>query len=72
MGTAAWEGKDLKEIGLKHGWKDGGPGGSHPYLMKKAGKRTVPIRSKLNNPNEVRSILKQMDIPRSAWPINLQ
>jgi len=72
MGRADWEGKDRKKIGIEHGWKDEGPGGSHPFLRKKTGERTVPIRSKLNNPNEVRSILKQMGIPRSAWPKNLQ
>jgi len=40
--------------------------------MRKAGERTVPIRGKLQNPNEVRSILKQMGIPKADWPENLK
>ena len=72
MGAATWLGRKFKEIGVRNGWADAGPGGKHPFLMKKAGERTVPIRAKLQNPNEARSILKQMGIPRDQWPENLK
>jgi hypothetical protein len=72
MGAAGWNGKDLKEVGERHGWLDRRPGANHPFVMKKTGMRSVPIRSKIQNPNEARSILKQMEIPRDDWPQNLK
>lgn len=30
--------------------------------------RPVPVRHKLQNPNEIRGILKQLGIPRTDWP----
>lgn len=72
MGSAAWNGIDLKKIGEKYGWKDAGPGGSHPILMRKPGYRTVPIRAKIQNRDEARGILRQMEIPKEEWPENLK
>jgi len=72
MGSATWKGADLKAIAMVHGWIDGGPGANHPFLMKKPGHRTVPLRGKIQNRHEARSVLKQMEIPRSDWPENLQ
>jgi hypothetical protein len=72
MGSAAWSGEELKAIGEQHGWNDAGPGGKHPIRMQKAGYRTVPIRKKIQNREEAKGILKQMDIPKKDWPENLQ
>lgn len=72
MGSASWYGSDIAKIGKQHGWEDAGPGGNHPHVMKKAGHRPVPIRHKLQNPQEVKGILQQMEIPKSAWPSNLR
>ncbi len=67
MGTALMDGLDIVRIAERHGWQDVG-GSKHPYLLKKAGKRPVPVRHKLQNPNEIRGILKQLEIPRAEWP----
>lgn len=72
MGSAAWKGKELKDIAERHGWVDSGPGGKHPFVMKKPGKRTVPLRDKIQNAHEARSLLKQLDIPKIEWPENLK
>lgn len=72
MGSAPWKGAELKAIGEGHGWLDAGPGANHPILMQKAGHRTVPIRGKIRNREEAKSILKQMGIPREDWPENLK
>lgn len=66
MGT--FKGEILKGLAEANGWIDDGPGANHPYVMKKAGLRPVPIRSKLTNHTEVRDILKQLKIPRDQWP----
>lgn len=67
MGTALLDGIDLVRIAVRHGWVDVG-GSKHPYLLKKDGKRPVPIRHKLQNPNEIRAICRQLDLPRDEWP----
>ena len=67
MGTALLDGLDVVKIAERFGWHDVG-GTKHPYLLKKVGKRPVPVRHKLQNPNEIRAILKQLEIPRSDWP----
>ena len=72
MGSAAWKGEVLKGIGEKNGWTDAGPGGNHPFRMKKKGQRTVPIRAKIQNRDAARGILIQMEIPKSEWPENLK
>jgi len=67
MGSALLDGIDIVRLAERNGWENVG-GSKHPYLLKKAGKRPVPIRNKLQNPNEIRGILKQLDIPRVQWP----
>ena len=67
MGTALLDGLDVVKLAEGHGWQDVG-GSKHPYLLKKSGKRPVPVRHKLQNPNEIRAILKQREIPRADWP----
>lgn len=67
MGTALMDGVDIVRLAERHGWEDVG-GTKHPFLLKKSGKRPVPVRNKLQNPNEIRAILKQLEIPRSDWP----
>lgn len=67
MGSALMDGVDLVRLAERHGWVDVG-GSKHPFLLKKLGKRPVPVRNKLQNPNEIRAILKQLEIPRTEWP----
>ncbi len=62
-------GGEIVEIAGKHGWSDEGPGAKHPYILKRKGAlRPVPVRDKLENKNEVRGILKQLEIPKEDWP----
>lgn len=70
MGT--FKGEILKRLAEQNGWVDVGPGANHPFVMKKAGQRRVPIRAKLTNMNEARDILKQLKIPRTQWPDTLK
>ncbi len=67
MGAALLMGRELVKLAEQHGWVDVG-GSNHPFVLKKPGKRPVPVRHKLQNPNEIRGILKQLEIPKSAWP----
>ena len=62
-------GAEIVAIAVDHGWVDCGPGGKHPYILKRKGAlRPVPIRAKLENKEEVRGILKQLEIPKDEWP----
>jgi len=61
-------GRDLVALAGEFGWIDGGPGANHPHILKRQGDRPVPIRARLENRFEVQSILKQLGIPRTAWP----
>ena len=65
-------GREIVEIARLHGWRDGGPGASHPYILKRQGSRPVPVRDKLENKFEAQGILKQLGIPRSDWPEKLR
>jgi hypothetical protein len=67
MGSALIDGADIVKLAERFGWADVG-GTKHPFLLKKSGKRPVPVRNKLQNPNEIRAILKQLEIPRADWP----
>lgn len=71
MGSALMKGLEIVKLANAHGWADEG-GTKHPHLLKKAGKRPVPVRGKLQNPDEIRGILKQLEIPRAEWPTFLQ
>ena len=51
---------------------DGGPGANHPYILKKPGFRSVPVRDKIQNRFEALAILKQLGIPKAAWPEKLK
>lgn len=64
-------GREIVKLALKYGWIDKG-GTKHPYQLEKAGKRPVPVRGRLENPNEIRKILGQLDIPRADWPEKLK
>jgi hypothetical protein len=66
--VGTFKGEILKKLAEQNGWADEGPGANHPFVMKKAGQRPVPIRAKLTNMNEARDILKQLKIPRAQWP----
>ena len=65
-------GREIVEIAQCHGWADEGPGANHPYILKQAGQRQVPVRDKLENKYEAQGILKQLAIPRSDWPEKLR
>ena len=65
-------GRELAAIALLHGWTDSGPGANHPYVLKRAGRRPVPVRDKLENKFEAQAILEQLGIPRSDWPEKLR
>lgn len=67
MGSALMDGVDLVRLAERHGWVAVG-GSKHPFLFKTVGWRPVPVRNKLQNPNEIRGILKQLEIPRTEWP----
>jgi hypothetical protein len=49
-----------------------GPEGPFAKKIEKIAKIKQNIRGKLQNPNEVRSILKQMGLPKYDWPENLK
>ena len=68
MDSAFMLGIELVKRAAKHDWLDRGPGGSHPYILTKAGYRPVLVRDKLQNPNEVRGLLKELGISRSGCP----
>jgi len=72
MGSAFMLGIELVKLAICHGWQDRGPGGSHPYVLTKPGCRPVPVRDKLQNPNEVRGLLKELGIPRVEWPAKVR
>jgi len=65
-------GRDIVDLAKLHGWIDSGPGGSHKFLLKKLGKRTVPIRDRLENKFEAQGVLKQLEIDRADWPEKLR
>jgi len=64
-------GREILKLAIRHGWVDRG-GSKHPVRMVKPGKRTVPIRDRLENADEVRAVLKQLEIPRADWPEKLK
>lgn len=72
MGSAFMLGIELVKIAEAHGWTDRGPGAAHPHVMVNLGARNVPIRAKLQNKYECQDILKQLGIPRAAWPTKLK
>lgn len=62
-------GQEIVRIAVAFGWTDQGPGSNHPFLLRRAGApRRVPVRDKLENRAEVQGILKQLQVPREAWP----
>ena len=61
-------GREIVALAIEYGWVDSGPGTNHPQILKREGSRPVPVRARLDNRFEVQSILKQLGIPRSAWP----
>ena len=61
-------GHEIVVLAREFGWVDEGPGANPPHILKRDGDRPVPIRARLENRFEVQSILKQLGIPRSAWP----
>ncbi len=61
-------GREIVALAREFGWVDDGPGANHPYILKREGDRPVPVRARLDNRFEVQAILKQLGIPRSAWP----
>jgi hypothetical protein len=65
-------GREVVALAIEFGWIDSGPGANHPHVLKREGSRPVPVRARLDNRFEVQSILKQLDIPRSAWPEKVQ
>jgi len=70
MGSAFMMGIELAKLAEQHGWTlRPHPGGDHPYLLERpGGPRPVPVRHKLKSRAEVITILKQLGIPRAAWP----
>jgi len=69
-GLHAWK-RDCA-LANAHGWKENRPGANHPYILKKAEHRTVPVRDKLQNKFEAQGILKQLDIRVAEWPEKLK
>ena len=65
------KGSLIVRIASVYGWRDRG-GSSHRHVLEKPGARPVPVRFKLKNYGEARSVLKQLEIPREAWPENLK
>lgn len=61
-------GREIVALAVEFGWVDSGPGANHPHVLKREGDRPVPLRARLDNRFEVQSILKQLGIPRAAWP----
>ena len=61
-------GADIVALALLFGWTEVGPGGNHPYVLKRQGSRPVPVRDKLENRFEAQGVLKQLGIPRASWP----
>ena len=65
-------GREIVEIARRHGWADAGPGACHPYILKRTGRRPVPVRDKLENRFEAQAMLKQLGVPKSDWPEKLK
>jgi hypothetical protein len=61
-------GREIVALAVEFGWVDAGPGANHPHILKREAERPVPVRARLENRFEVQSILKQLGIPRTAWP----
>jgi hypothetical protein len=61
-------GREIVALAVEFGWVDAGPGANHPQILKREAERPVPVRARLENRFEVQSILKQLGIPRTAWP----
>jgi hypothetical protein len=61
-------GGDIVALASEFGWIDAGPGANHPHILKREGDRPVPVRARLDNRFEVQSGLKQLGVPRTAWP----
>jgi len=62
-------GQEIVRLAVDHGWRDGGPGASHPFILKRAGFRPVPVRNRIENRFEAQAILKQLaenDVPISG------
>jgi predicted RNA binding protein YcfA (HicA-like mRNA interferase family) len=64
------EPKILIKLAEEHGWvaHKSKKGGSHTVMMKKPGKRKVPIRSTCKGKIEAQVILDELGIPRDKWP----
>ena len=72
MGSTFMKGLELVQLAERYGWANAGPGANHPYILKKPGCRSVPVRDKIQNRFEAIGILKQLGIPKAAWPENLR
>ena len=66
------QGIEIVFLAERHGWVNSGSGSNYPFLLKKLGQRSVPIRDKLENRFEVQGVLKQLEIPRTEWPEKLK
>lgn len=65
-------GIEIVNLAVLYGWVNSGPGGNHPFILKKSGCRNVPVRDKLENRFEAQGLLKQLEIPRAEWPEKLK
>ena len=72
MVSAFMKGLELVRLAESRGWVNAGPGANHPYILKKAACRPVPVRDKIPNRFEAEAILKQLGIPRREWPEKLR
>jgi len=71
MGSALMKGREMAALASTFGWTVES-GSKHPFLLTKQGKRCVPVRAKLQNPKEIRAILKQPEFPPDDWPAFLR
>lgn len=66
-------GRIIVTLAEQHGWVNSGPGGKHPFILKRAGsKRNVAVQHKLKDRFLAQDILRELGIPRAEWPDNLK
>lgn len=70
MGQNFIDPKIIIKLAIQYGWvaHKSQHGGDHTTMLKKPNGRTVPIRDTIRGRIETQIILKELGIPRSAWP----
>ena len=70
MGDNFIDPKVIIKLAIQFGWAAhrSVSGGDHTTMFKRPGGRTVPMRHKIRGRMEAQILLKELGIPRAAWP----